>query len=236
MSGGYSYVVWHSPNIIETPPVRGVPTKAPEILTNEWIAGEISKAQYRDLKAQDTIVFSAEPSDENYWNVSSRTHMYKSCITNVSGISKGKSLIVLDSNNYMAAIVSIYEDTKERCVNMLFLYAFGQMKAGFHTLLCVAHYSKSLFGESASIMAINPLTPLYRLMDKVENYVCVLIDTPADSEEDSIIDSRPIGEFSHALNEDIKQQMKDAIENNRMHAAITETSSFGILIKASDIL
>jgi hypothetical protein len=73
-------------------------------------------------------------------------------------------------------------------------------------------------------------------MDKVENYVCVLIDTPADSEEDSIIDSRPIGEFSHALNEDIKQQMKDAIENNRMHAAITETSSFGILIKASDIL
>jgi hypothetical protein len=229
----------------QTPPRRGEPSKAPSKLTDVWIVGEMSKAHYDGLLRADKMACDVSPDDETYWSVIERSMLFRRALRNVQNLVAGlKYLVVFNSEGYMVGRVRVHENSKKNCVNMLFLYGFSRYKeSGKAILKCVAKYSRSLYGDDATIMAINPLSPLYRRLFQYE-CSCVSIrepmingETDDDFECEDAACFEPFEDFCPDLDDLIKNRMIRAMDAYQLTSYTTDiTSCFGAILKTSVVL
>jgi hypothetical protein len=236
----FTYVLHVSEKTFQTPPRQGEPLRAPAELTDEWIAGEMSKAHYDGLLRADQMLRDVYPDNEAYWSLSESSMMLKHALRNVQDIMAHlKYLVVLDSERHMIGILRVHESVRKKCVNMLFLYGFSRYRgAGRAILKCVARYSRSLFGDDALIMAVNPLTPLYKRLFE-NGCSCVPIQEPEGMLDDTldIACFEPFKDFDANTDVRLKDRMCDAMKSHKLASHVEDiTPDFGAIMKASVVL
>jgi hypothetical protein len=172
----YTYVIYKSIGgvdyNIQTKPSQSNPSTRPSELTDEWLSEEMLKAYHEDVER-------------------AHTGNLRMAIVNVQKILKGETTLIL-FNNHMIGKVDIYVDLERHTINMLFLCGFSRHRgSGNIVIKAVAHYATRIFGKHARIMAINPLSTLYKRLFEYDAFFVPLIKRPGPVTFGNITDAIP---------------------------------------------